>query len=369
MGYVHMKVLVFSDGHIGEYLEGYPDPTTGLNTRLLDTLNVWTWVYQLALDRKVDLVIFGGDRFRPKRPPSWMRDLADERLVPFQRDRIPLALLLGNHDMYDKGGRWNSYGGVKVWTTRQEQDPLWVFDKPGALDFCGTCFYFLPYGSTATDLVMTDLNPDGSNLLFFHDNIRGVSNYNGQIAQDGFAPADLDRSEFLLALGGHVHLRQDLNFQNTTGLHIGSPLERIEDGDQGAKGALILDINNGTVEIEFVESPLPKIIRASHSWTGDFDAAMAAMPNAPGNLVQLVVTHTTSVPPNTRRELVKRFRDIGARAVDVRLQAEFAMERKDVTHLIAEGLPLHDEAIEYVRHTTGDAALAELTAQVIRRTA
>lgn len=362
-----MRFVTFSDGHVGEYIEGYPDPITGLNTRLLDTLNVWTWVHQLAVERKADGVIFAGDRFKPKRPPSWMRDLADERLVPFIRDRIPVACLLGNHDMYDKAGRWNSYGGVNVWATKSQKDPVWVFDKPGVLDFCGVCLYFLPYGSSEKDIDFSDLNPDGTNICVFHDNVRGVSNYNGVTAQDGYTQASLDRSEFMLVLGGHVHLHQDLKFKNTTGLHIGSPLERVEDGDQGAKGALVIDVNGSDIEIEFVESPLPKIIRGTHSWTGDFDSVLAAIPNPQGNLVQMVVTHTTSVPPNTRRELVKRFREIGARAADVRLQAEFVLEGGDDIGQVPEGMPLHEEAVEYVRRTTKDESLAAMTAEVIQR--
>src|SRR5437773_4629176 len=99
-----MRLVVFSDGHIGEYGEGRIDPSTGLNTRLLDTLGVWDWVREQAKYEKADLVIFGGDRFKPHKPPTWMRDLADVRLNRFNLDNINIACLLGNHDNYDKGG-------------------------------------------------------------------------------------------------------------------------------------------------------------------------------------------------------------------------------------------------------------------------
>ena len=358
-----MRLVTFSDGHVGEYLEGYANPASGLNTRLEDTLNVWTWIHQLAVDRKADCVVFGGDRFKPKRPPAWMRDLADARLVPFRESGIPVALLKGNHDMWDKAARWSSYGGVATW--RRDKDPLWVFDQPGVLDFCGVCFAFLPYGFHTVDLA--DLNPDGSNILFFHDDVDGLSNYGAFLAQGGISRQELDREEFMLVLGGHVHLRQELPFRNTTAYHIGTPLERIEDGDQGPKGAFIIDIEDNGVQMEFVESPLPKVVRHSFEWAGDIEECVASVPQVKGNIVQLIITHRGTVSSGLRREALKKLRDREAASVDVRLQAVYDLEDSSADVIIGGMLPLEDEAVEWTRKKYGDDKLTACLEQVIKR--
>ena len=355
-----MRVIVFSDCHIGEYSEGHVDPRTGLNTRLMDTLDVWTWIYRLAHEKKADLVIFAGDRFRLKRPPAWVRDLADERLIPFERDNISLFLLLGNHDMYDKAGRWNSYGGVKTWG---KGGKIWVFDQPGGMEFGGIHFYFLPYGYDAK-MSIPKLCENSSNVLIFHDDVIGCSKYQSIIAKEGIVQEGIDRSDFMLCLGGHVHLRQELSFKNTTALHIGSPLERIEDGEQGEKGALIVDFNGSDIEMEFVGSPLPRIVRTTHDWSGDIEAALA-IPNIEYNIVQLVVTYVSSIPNGLRRELMKKLLERGAAAVDVRVQSEFKFVGGEEVNI--KPMPLREEAVEWVRQMTKDDGLASLTAKVIQR--
>ena len=355
-----MRAIVFADSHIGEYLEGHIDPQTGLNTRLMDTLDVWTWIHRLAHEKKTDLVIFAGDRFRLKRPPAWVRDLADERLIPFERDNIPLFLLLGNHDMYDKAGRWNSYGGVKTWGTSGK---MLVFDQPSGTDFGGVHFQFLPFGYDAK-LSFTKMDKNSPNVLVFHDSVIGCSKYQNILSREGIIQEDIDRPEFALCLGGHVHLKQELNFKNTTALHIGSPLERIEDGDQGRKGALIVDFNGSDIEMEFVESPLPRIVRATHDWSGDIEAALA-IPNIEYNIVQLVVTYVSSIPNGLRRELMKKIIERGAAAADVRMQSEFKLIGGEEVNI--KPMPLREEAVEWVRQTTKDENLAALAAKVIQR--
>jgi DNA repair exonuclease SbcCD nuclease subunit len=361
-----MRLVTFSDGHVGEYLEGYSDPSTGLNTRLTDTLNVWSWVHQLAVEKKADCVVFGGDRFKPKRPPAWMRDLADARLVPFRDSGLPLAMLKGNHDMWDKGARWTTYGGITTW--RRDRDPLWVFDKPGALDLDGVCLYFLPYGSLGSDIDFTDLNPDGTNILIAHDDVAGMSNYGAFISKVGLDRREIDREEFLAVLIGHVHLRQELNFKHTTAFHIGSPLERVEDGDQGPKGALVIDIEGNNVSIEFVESPMPKVVRATYEWAGDIEDCVSAVERAEGNIVLLTVTHSGIVPSGLRRDILKRLRTRGVGSADVKLQAVFEHEDAEGVDVTILGqMPLSDECVEWARKTTKDDKLVGYLEQVIRR--
>lgn len=357
-----MKVLFFSDGHIGDYIEGNVHPATGLNTRLLDTLRVWDWALEVAKDNLVDQVIFGGDRFRSNRPPAWMRDLADDKLARFADARIPIACLLGNHDLYDRVGRFNSWDGVKVWNRSSYID---VFDQPGTLNGDGVVFHMLPYGFHKFE---QPIDPERRNIAVFHDNVIGMSSYGGkQIAQDGIRPEELDRPEFFMVLGGHVHLRQELPFKNTIGLHIGSPLERFEDGFQGEKGALLVDTDS--TEIEFIKSPLPGICRTTAGWDENVDAVAQGIPDVDGNVMYVAVDHEGQATPRWRRQLESALRERGAASAHVHLnlksvQAPSAVAVSEET--VRTTAPLAEQLIDYSRAAYGDEILP-LLREIIER--
>lgn len=353
-----MRLLVFSDGHVGDYAEGSIDPATGLNTRLLDTLAVWDWIHDLALSQKADGVVFGGDRFKPHRPPTWMRDLADAKITKFERDGIPLVCLLGNHDLFDKAGRFNSYGAVDVWSEKTT-----VFDKPGVLRG-NVSMFFMPYG--CRDLSWIDAPPTDMNLLFFHDEITGLSSYGKRTATGGIPREVIDKEEFSLVLGGHVHLRQNLAFHHTAAAHIGSPLERIEDGDQGPKGALLIDIEPSGINVTFVESPMPKIVEFTKSWHGDMDELLETDRTLAGNVVKLTIEHSGNAPKSLRKEMTQRLRSLGVTSPRVVLKAVFAAPAKHDAKVTTR-LPIGEQLLEYTKQVDSDPILIQHMEEIKRR--
>ena len=55
------KILHFADAHIDIANHGRRDPETGLPLRVHDFLNAFDTIVNVAIDEKVDLVIFAGD--------------------------------------------------------------------------------------------------------------------------------------------------------------------------------------------------------------------------------------------------------------------------------------------------------------------
>lgn len=296
-----MRLLVFSDGHIGEYPEGRILPDTQLNSRLIDTLYVWEWIFHTAVQEQVDVVLFAGDRFRPKRPPVWMRDLADSRIRPFLERQIPVVIIVGNHDQWDLGRRWDTYTGIHTWRTAT--DPIWVYSRVGIWRGpCGIQILCIPYGSTPEEIasVQRQISPTDPTVVAFHDTVAGCSALTASgIMAPGHVglPRDiLDREDYTLVLGGHIHLAQTLPFRHTAAYHIGTPLERIEDGQQGEKGAWIIDVatsstNTVTVQRRFVQSPLPRIAWITISPVHD---------KSEDAVVESIHTHLTAYPPQQR---------------------------------------------------------------------
>ena len=94
-----MKILHFSDVHIGIENYGRVDPETGLSTRLLDFLSTLDEVVSFALDSRVDLVLFCGDAYKSRDPSQTHQREFARRIARLSSEGIPVFLLLGNHDM------------------------------------------------------------------------------------------------------------------------------------------------------------------------------------------------------------------------------------------------------------------------------
>ena len=63
-----MRILHFSDLHIGVENYGRTDPETGLSTRLADFLSSLDEVVEYALTEDVDLVLLAGDAYKGRDP-------------------------------------------------------------------------------------------------------------------------------------------------------------------------------------------------------------------------------------------------------------------------------------------------------------
>ena len=94
-----MRIVHFSDLHIGVENYGRIDPDTGLSTRLGDFLSSLDQVVEFALNERADLVLLAGDAYKGRDPSqTHQRELA-KRLTRLSRAGIPCFLLVGNHDL------------------------------------------------------------------------------------------------------------------------------------------------------------------------------------------------------------------------------------------------------------------------------
>ncbi len=100
-----MRILHFSDLHIGVENYGRPDPATGLSTRLGDFLRSLDEVVEYALTEGVDLVLLAGDAYKGRDPSQTQQREFAKRLARLARAGIPSFLLVGNHDLPAAVGR------------------------------------------------------------------------------------------------------------------------------------------------------------------------------------------------------------------------------------------------------------------------
>ena len=100
-----MRILHFSDLHIGVENYSKTDPGTGLPTRLLDFLSALDELVEYALNEGVDLVLFAGDAYKGRDPSQTHQREFAKRLARLSGAGIPSFLLVGNHDLPQPVGR------------------------------------------------------------------------------------------------------------------------------------------------------------------------------------------------------------------------------------------------------------------------
>ncbi|MDO8689704.1 MAG: exonuclease SbcCD subunit D, partial [Dehalococcoidia bacterium] len=100
-----MKLLHFSDLHIGVENYGRPDPDTGLSTRLLDFLAAYDELVDYAIAARVDAVLFAGDAYKSRDPSQTHQREFARRIARLAAEGIPVFLVTGNHDLPAIAGR------------------------------------------------------------------------------------------------------------------------------------------------------------------------------------------------------------------------------------------------------------------------
>ena len=111
-----MRILHFSDLHIGVENYGRLDPATGLSTRLADFLGALDEVVEFALTQQVDLLLLAGDAYKGRDPSQTHQREFASRLFRVASAGIPVFLLVGNHDLPNASSRANA---VEIFPTLQ----------------------------------------------------------------------------------------------------------------------------------------------------------------------------------------------------------------------------------------------------------
>src|SRR3990167_3013881 len=253
-----MKLLHFSDIHIG--MENYSklDPETGLSTRFIDFMKTFDFIVDTALTEKVDAVIFAGDAYKTRDPNPTQQRGFGEHVKKIAKAGIPVILVVGNHDTPNASGKANTldiYSALEI-------DNVWVSRKPELLNIptgAGNLqIVTLPwlhkddYKSVGDKLknLYDKIKSDSPAIFLSHVEVEGAS-YGSEkgmaIANDVTVPLPLlqDKRLNYVALG-HIHKHQVLG-KDPLVIYAGSP-HRIDFGEEKEdKGVILIDINPNVI--------------------------------------------------------------------------------------------------------------------------
>jgi len=258
-----LKILHFSDAHIGAVNHGKRDAQTDLPLRVMDYLKSLDTIVDAAVAEPVDFVLFSGDAFHHRQPSPTLQREWGRRIMRLSRAGIPTLLLVGNHDLSPALNRAHA---LDIFQTL-DVPCVTVVDRPRflspadlnglplqviAIPFISRSGIMAHLNLSAADPAMiyeklegnlTDIiqdwldqsNPDIPVILTAHISIQGAA-YGGfrtmVLGNDVELPPALVKDGRLAYVGlGHIHNPQDLNEGNQPPVVYPGSIERVDFGE------------------------------------------------------------------------------------------------------------------------------------------
>ena len=269
-----MRVLHFSDLHIGVENYGRIDPETGLSTRLGDFLYSLDQVVEFALTEGVDLVLLAGDAYKGRDPTQTHQREFAKRLNRLSRAGIPTFLLVGNHDLPAASSRAtavdifptlevaNVYVGnsLKNYDVSTPSGPIQVLAVPwprrsailSREDSRGMSIEQVRQAleerlTEGIDIEAKKLNPDIPAIITAHVTVNGATvgtERSMMLGQDHvLLVSALDRPQVEYVALGHIHKHQILRPDPPMVVYSGS-LQRVDFSEEGdEKGFCVVDLD------------------------------------------------------------------------------------------------------------------------------
>lgn len=291
-------VLIFSDLHLHERKEFRQiDETTGLNTRLLEGLNILDQIIDVVREHNIKVVKFLGDVFELKdRIPS-------HYLIEFKK-RIEalsgwsdLTFLIGNHDF-----NLPKYPVIEVFNEVIVGEPCVYEESIGNIAY-------IPFQRSMEDFwkvwtAFLNLEP---NIVFFHQEFPGAIYDSGKTISGSRNLLGMFRPGTLY-FSGHLHNHQKVGPIN----FVGNPYHKTF-SDEGTKKYVWL-LNSKTKKTAPLKLKYPEFIsfdiNDAEMWSGE-------CPNPPkisGNYIRVAgEAEAYEWPPENRKALREFFLAQGAK--------------------------------------------------------
>lgn len=240
-----MKIIHFSDTHLGYSDYSKFDSISGINQRELDTYNAFREIVDYILKIKPDLVLHAGDLFDNIRPPNRAISEALEQFFRLSKANIPTVVIAGNHEAPRQKSAETIFKILKYFPNIYP-----VFNGHYEKLEIGKCaIHVIPHTYSDEDLQesVKKLKPDNKfeyNIMVAHTAIRGVQEASWGEYKEQTLPSDVLTSEFNYIALGHYH--RFLKVKDNA-YYCGSP-ERFSFNEvRDKKGFLEVELDNFSV--------------------------------------------------------------------------------------------------------------------------
>ena len=391
-----MKFLHFADVHFGIENYGRIDPSTGLHTRLEDFIQCFSFAMDIALEEKVDLVLFAGDAYKNSNPnPTHQREFA-RQIYRLSEAKIPLIMINGNHDIPVSFGRATSLdifatlnvSGMRVVT---EPELLKIETKAGLVQIFAlpwpTKNLFLTkeeYRNFTDEEITKEIQEragkkileyagmmkPGIPAIFMAHLTAAEAIYSGSersaiIGRDPvFLTSILAQQEFDYVALGHIHKFQDLNLASHPPVVYSGSIERINFGEEkDDKGVCVVNIEKGQTSYEFIPLPARKLVTIEVTISEEQEPTNALIREIEKYDLSEAVVRVFYTMPAEKEDLLD-FKRINSALEGAFLVAAIAkkskpVERRKRVKEITEDLGMLEAMDKYIQNNSDLVPLAE----------
>lgn len=290
-----IRFIHTADIHFGMENYGKIDPKTGIHTRLLDFQKALNFCIDYALEQKVDFFLFSGDAYKTVNPTPTQQRLLLQCFLRLQQAKIPLIIIVGNHDnplSFGKANTLDLFSDLPLdgFHVMAKPTTLLLETKNGPINIVG-----IPWPSRAnisiaamhaykSAAVLTEhiassvssiiqhyanqLDPAVPAVLAGHLTVSsGIFSGSEKRAIYGndpvLLPSQLAIAPFDYVALGHLHRYQNLNPHGYPALVYSGSIERIDFGERKEeKGFCVVTIEKkGTTTHEFIKTPTRPFIQ------------------------------------------------------------------------------------------------------------
>lgn len=292
-----IKFFHIADTHFGVENYGKVDSQTGIHSRLLDFSRSLEFCIDQAISQDVDFVLFCGDAYKTANPTPTQQKLFVKQLLRLQNSKIPVVIVVGNHDHPLSFGKSHSldvftYLPVEGFYVFSKPDVLSLKTKNGLVQIVGipwptrsnlianeqhrfksnaeiTGYLSEKVGGIISALAQS-LKPEEPAILAAHLTVStGVFSGSEKCAIFGndplFLPSQLALYPFDYVALGHLHRYQNLNARGIPVVYSGS-IEKIDFGERReSKGFCSVKIDKTksgkACSFEFIQLPIRPMIQ------------------------------------------------------------------------------------------------------------
>ena len=187
---IAMKILLYADTHFSLNSSILLGSTDSLQGRLEHLVNSFRWMYELAKEKRVDLIVDLGDLVDSSKLSATEITAVSEALS-FNKD-IPELHILGNHERQSENGRINSINFINLMNNHR------LIVEPEQID---NRYSFIPY-QNYKDGDLDEL--PNTEYAFTHIDIKGFLLGGTWTLKTGLTP-DYLMSKYDYIVNGHLH--------------------------------------------------------------------------------------------------------------------------------------------------------------------
>lgn len=253
-----------ADAHFGVENYGKVDQKTGIHSRFLDFVQSFERCVDRAIAEQVDFFLFCGDAYKTAYPTPTQQKQLLRLLFKLQQARIPVVIVVGNHDHPLSFGKIHSLevfntiplGGIHVFS---KPDKMVLETKNGQVQIVGIPWpmrhnlvskqehrfkdtvQIAAHMSEKVGMIIrslaSELDPEVPAMLAGHltvsSGIFSGSEKRAVLGNDAvFLPSQLAIKPFDYVALGHLHRHQDLNKKSYPPVVYSGSIERIDFGER-----------------------------------------------------------------------------------------------------------------------------------------